>query len=99
MSTPPTSTASRNISKTSPFSSTQFSLFDVPVSHIRKMRLSCGQSELDNFAELSVDTWICIAAGPHLQELHLALFSSDYPGFRLPLCILSSSCTNLHSIR
>lgn len=63
---------------------------------IRKMRLSCGQSQLDLFAERSVDTWIRTAVGPHLEDLHLALFSSEGEGFKLPLPVLS--CTNLLSI-
>jgi len=65
--------------------------------HIQKMRLSCSQSQLDNFVERSVDTWIHTAVGPHLEELHLALFFSEDQGFQLPLAVLS--CTNLLSIR
>ncbi|XP_027192663.1 F-box/FBD/LRR-repeat protein At4g26340-like isoform X2 [Cicer arietinum] len=64
--------------------------------HIRKMHLSCGDSILEDFNLISVNTWVDAAAGSHLEELHLALFSSQGLGFYLPISILS--CTNLLSL-
>lgn len=49
------------------------------------------------FTEMSVDSWIRIAAGPLLEEMNLALFTSEDHGFRLPLAVLS--CPNLFSMR
>jgi len=51
----------------------------------------------DRFTEMSVDAWIRIAAGPLLEEMNLALFTSEDHGFRLPLTVLS--CPKLLSIR
>ncbi|WJX87963.1 hypothetical protein P8452_70096 [Trifolium repens] len=51
----------------------------------------------DRFTVRSVDSWIRIAVGPYLEELHLALFSCQDHGFRLPLNVLSS-CPNLQSL-
>lgn len=48
------------------------------------------------FTEMSVDAWIRIAAGPLLEEMNLALFTSEDHGFRLPLTVLS--CPKLLSI-
>lgn len=65
---------------------------------IRKMSLSCGQRELDDFFSNSVDLWIRTAAGPHLQELHLALFCMDKYYNSIVLTSLVS-CPNLSSLR
>ena len=66
---------------------------------IRKMRLSCGHSEVDHFFSNSVDSWIRCATGSCLEELDLTLFYTDREYvFSIFLTILAT-CTNLVSLR
>ncbi|GAU47090.1 hypothetical protein TSUD_369230 [Trifolium subterraneum] len=63
-----------------------------PGAYLYDSWVRCG----DRFTVLSVDSWIRIAVGPYLEDLHLALFSCTDHGFRLPLSVLS--CPNLHTV-
>lgn len=66
---------------------------------IRKMRLSCGHSEVDHFFSNSIDSWIRSATGSCLEELDLTLFYTDREYvFSIFLTILAT-CTNLVSLR
>lgn len=65
---------------------------------IRKMRLSCGHSEVDHFFSNSIDSWIRSATGSCLEELDLTLFYTDREYvFSIFLTILAT-CTNLVSL-
>lgn len=66
---------------------------------IRKMRLSCGHSEVDPFFYNSIDSWIRSATGSCLHELDITLFYTDREYvFSIFLTILAP-CTNLVSLR
>jgi len=45
---------------------------------VRKFRLSCYHIELDPLSKYSIDTWICTAIGPNLEEFHLTLFTAGF---------------------
>ncbi|KAK2408232.1 F-box/FBD/LRR-repeat protein [Trifolium repens] len=62
---------------------------------IRKFRLDCDHIEDDPFWAYSIDTWMSIAIGPHLEEFHLTLFTAGFND--LPLKLFS--CSNLVSLR
>jgi hypothetical protein len=62
---------------------------------VRKFSLDCYHSQHDTFSNYSIDTWISIAIGPHLEEFHLTLLTAGV--YNLPPTLLS--CPNLISLR
>ncbi|XP_045790563.1 F-box/FBD/LRR-repeat protein At4g26340-like [Trifolium pratense] len=65
--------------------------------HVHKMTLSCIQSLVDDkFCFNSVNTWVRSVIGPHLNDLHLTLYSDDGYCFEPPINL--SSCINLLSL-
>ncbi|RHN41238.1 putative F-box domain, leucine-rich repeat domain, L domain-containing protein [Medicago truncatula] len=83
----------------------QFMLFTVFVNTVlslrrsrvvRKFRLSSDHIPNNPLFAYSVDTWLSIAIGPHLQEFHLTLFTAGAFD-NLPPTLFS--CSNLISLR
>ncbi|RHN59267.1 hypothetical protein MtrunA17_Chr4g0011391 [Medicago truncatula] len=69
------------------------------------MRLNCAHSIINdnNLRARSVDSWVRVVIGPHLEELDLDLLPDlddddlDGPNFKLPLSLFT--CPNLVSLR
>ncbi|WJX87971.1 hypothetical protein P8452_70101 [Trifolium repens] len=61
---------------------------------VRKFSLDCYHSQHDKLSNYSIDTWINIAIGPHLEEFHLTLLTAG--SYNLPPTLLS--CPNLISL-